>query len=358
MKKVLFLTNHLQYSDGVAKSLLSLCNNLDLNKYEITVRALFKYDKNFAKQFDKRIKTDYVFGFYFHGMSRIVDVLSLRAQYKLAVVDEYDIEIGFQYGLPTKIVSNSLNKTAKHIIWMHGYDTDLTLIDCYYKADLVVCVSKENASRLIKETNGKANVDYCYNLVDDNVIRERGVQKITQKNQYKPLLISVGRQSKEKGYLRLVNILEELHDEGYIFECWLVGDGPEHKEICNKVNIKNADKYIKVLGADNNPHKYTAKSDLFICPSFSEGYSTACTEALILNVPIITTRVGGAQEIVDTAQCGLIVENDDISLKNGIRSVLESPDVIEKWKAILSETSSRFELTTRKMEARSLFDSF
>lgn len=44
-KSIVFVTNHLQYSDGVAKSLLGICNNLDFNKYEITVIGLFKYDK-------------------------------------------------------------------------------------------------------------------------------------------------------------------------------------------------------------------------------------------------------------------------------------------------------------------------
>ena len=55
MKKILFVTNHLQHSDGVAKALLNLVNNLDNSKYMITICAMFTIDKNFIKKFNKDV---------------------------------------------------------------------------------------------------------------------------------------------------------------------------------------------------------------------------------------------------------------------------------------------------------------
>ena len=110
--------------------------------------------------------------------------------------------------------------------------------------------------------------------------------------------------------------------------------------------------------AKKNPHNITSQADCFICSSFSEGYSTACTEAAILGIPIITTNVPGGKEIIDDCECGILTELDDESLKKGIREVLLNPSILDKWKKTLSITRHKFGLENRKKEMKVLFDEF
>lgn len=356
MKKVLFLLNHFQYSDGVAKVLVDICNSLDPCEYQITVKSFFRYDREFIKLFNSNIRVETVFGFYFKGMSTLVRKIPMNLLYKFVTKGEkFDIEIAFQYGISTELISQSNNKLATHVAWMHTYDDGLLFRDCYEKMDRVVCVSKCNSERLRKETNGKVNAIYCYNLVDDYKLKKLSSEDIELSTNIHPILVSVGRHSKEKGYIRLVDILAELKEEGFKFQCWLVGDGPEHNALVEKVKEMKLEKQIIFTGAQTNPHKYTAKADIFICSSFSEGYSTACTEAAALGIPIITTSVSGGEEIIEKAECGMLVDMDNNSLKNGLRTILNDKNLLKDWKLVAQKTSDKFSIDSMRKDVKRTF---
>lgn len=59
--KILILTNHFQRSDGVAQSLLSLCNYLSTNEeFNITVLPLYEIKQDFAKDLSNMLRlSDY-----------------------------------------------------------------------------------------------------------------------------------------------------------------------------------------------------------------------------------------------------------------------------------------------------------
>ena len=355
MKKIIFVLAHLQYSDGVAKVLCDICNALPKDEYDITVKSLYRCDKDFVKNFDSDVKVTTFLGGYFRGLDKLLELIPKKLLYKMIIKDKYDVEIGFQYGLSTQVIAASTNNNATHIAWMHGYDEGLTLIDSYKKMKKVVCVSKCNARRLEKESSGNVKAEYCYNLVDDKKIINLSMEECEIKKTNVPLFVTVGRHSPEKGYKRLINIFEDLYREGKVFQCLLIGDGPEHDELKALVDEKKLDNLVVLLGAQNNPHKYTRMADAFICSSFSEGYSAACTEAAVLGVPIITTDVSGGAEIIEEAECGVLTGVDDESLKNAIRMVLDNPQLLKQWKSKAEKTAIRFSMREREQRMLELF---
>ena len=82
--------------------------------------------------------------------------------------------------------------------------------------------------------NGNVNVTHCYNLVDDSYVLKQAQNKISQEEDYskikKPLFVTVGRLSPEKGYIRLIKIMKELSNEGLSFSLVIIGNGPEEKK--------------------------------------------------------------------------------------------------------------------------------
>lgn len=355
MKKILFLTNNLTFSDGVAKALLEICNHLDQEKYDITIRPLYRVDDKFVKLFDSNVKLKPVFKVYFRGLGTILQKLPQRLLYRLFVCNGYDLIVGFQYGVPTKAVGACLNTTAKHVLWMHGYDYGLTLRQSYVNVDKVISVSKSGRDQLIKEMDGKVRCTFCYNLLDDETILEQSKNRIEIDRPDGILLSAVGRLSPEKGYLRLIRIVHKLHKEGVPVSLWIIGNGSERKVLKAEISKQQGDTYIKLLGAQNNPYKFMARSDLFICSSYYEGYSTVCAEAAILGLPIITTAVNGAEEIINDAQCGNVCDNEDEALERAIRAVLLDVSVLEKWKTIALKTGEKFGLAHRKLQLDRLF---
>lgn len=337
MKKICFIFESLRTSNGVAKAAIALANLLaESGEYEVDLMPVFKCEKQNKFNIAKGVSVRPVLGFYFKGLAKFLDLIPDRFLYKMIIRKQYDIEVGFQFGLYTKIISASTNQKAKHIAWMHGYDYGLKLRDYYPLFDKVLCVSRANAEKLQNELNAlglSANIDYCYNVIDDNFVCSKGEEAVETSLPCRPLFVTVGRFSPEKGFPRLLSCLIMLIEEGYRFTMWFVGDGVE-LEKCKELLEKHKalKEYCIFLGAKENPHKYTSKADLFLCPSYSEGYSNACTEAIMLGVPVLSTLVPGANEIIEDAQAGDVVGNDDKALYLGIKKVLDNQNILNVWK--------------------------
>lgn len=357
MKKVCLLFESLKTSNGVAKAAIAIANLLaESHKYEVDLLPVFECESTSLFSVATGVTIKPVLGFYFKGLAKILDCIPDRLLYRLIIHQKYDIEVGFQYGLYTKIISASTNKKAKHIAWMHGYDYGVKLRKYYPLFDKVFCVSRENAERLHNDLSVlglSANIDYCYNVIDDTIVSNMGEELVTVGLPVRPLFVTVGRFSPEKGFPRLLSSLIRLFNEGKRFTMWFVGDGVELDK-CKKVLDAHIEMnpYFSFIGAQNNPHKYTSKADLFICSSYSEGYSNACTEAVMLGVPVLSTEVSGAKEIIDDARAGIVVDNDDTSLYLGIKHVLEDISLLDTWKQSIEKNKYLF---SKKYRAERVF---
>lgn len=344
MKKICMIFNALTDANGVGRCAVDIANILaQRSDIDVTIMPLFQFHPQSLQRLSNKVRVKKVFGFYFRGFVRLLELLPSSLYSKLLNIEKYDIQIAFQYGLATKIIAATPHRSnaTKHA-WMHGYDEGVTYKSYYEAIGHVVCVSKSNAIRLKKEVPS-LRVDYNYNPVDDIEIRERGKELIElTKPTDGVLFITVGRHSLEKGLMRLLDIIERLKKEGYKFYFWIVGDGPQHTELLKRAHDLNIDDVVTFTGVKSNPHAYTSKADVFVCSSFAEGYSTACTEAIMLGVPLITTNCSGGEEIISEAECGILTNMDDESLYQAMKKVLDNTELIEEWKTKLLTTRDRF----------------
>lgn len=208
--------------------------------------------------------------------------------------------------------------------------------------DKLVCVSKCNAERLAAEIGCSVAVDYNYNPIDEDGVCKQGEEQIDIERSKDLLFVTVGRMSPEKGFERLLNSVKRLKADGYKFSLWLIGDGPLLESLKEQsANLKIND-IVTFLGRKVNPHAYTSKSDVFVCSSFAEGYSTVCTEAIMLNIPVISTNVSGAAEIIEEAGCGAVFESTEDAIYYNMKYILDNPHLVEEWKKILMNTKGNF----------------
>ena len=346
--KIIILFNHFQIQDGVARCAIGIANALAKRpNVTVTIRPLFKYEKVMRNQLDSRVEVKPVFKCYFPGFSRIVSKVPMRLLHNLLIGSDYDVEVGLCMSLPIKIVAaypkeiDSNTKTRRYA-WMHGYDKGVSLRKEYERIGKVVCVSKTNADRLRKESENRFDVDYAYNLLNDDEIVEKGKERIPLGRANEVQFVTVGRMSQEKGYMRLLEACRLLKDDGLKFNVWLIGDGPQREVLQKKAKDLKLKDAVTFLGQQSNPHAYTSKSDVFICSSYDEGYSTACTEAVILGVPVISTNVPGAKEIIEEAECGLIVSKEkDEELYQAMKSVIVNHNIVDEWKSTLGKTKNK-----------------
>lgn len=337
------LFNHFELQDGVCRSAISIANILARrNDVEITLIPMFKYDKAALEFVDSNVIVKPIFRFYFQGMSSLTKMIPTKLVYKCIIGDRYDVNIAFQFGLSQAIVAAGVSSYHLSIGWMHGYDTKMLLKKYYLKMDKMISVSKCGAERLRKDLDNKVLVDYSYNPIDDNSVRDQSKAPINILRNENVQFVTVGRMSEEKGYARLLKCVERLKNSGYYFSLWLIGAGPQLSELKRLAMDLDINDRVIFFGGQSNPHAYTSKSDIFVCSSYSEGYSTACVEAIMLNVPVISADVSGAKEIIEDAGCGEVVPSTEDGIYNGMKKVLDHPHLIRIWKNILGTTKYRF----------------
>lgn len=357
MKKICMVFNHFQLSDGVTKTAIGMANYLaEECDVQVCMKPLFIFDPKVKEALHPDVEVKPVFGFYFRGFARIVDLIPAKILYRMVIREKYDIEIAFQRILGAKMVAHSENKDARHIMWMHIFVDGLPEKKYYLKADQMVTVSQCHAEMLREHLGDSVPVDCCYNLIDDEKIRNQGQEKGNLPPRKGLVFVTVGRFCKQKGFDRLLDCVSRLKKEGYLFSLWLIGKGEEDSALRQKAKDLDVEDIVYFTGEQKNPHRFTANADLFVCSSLYEGYSTACTEAVILGTPVLTTDVSGGKEIIDTADAGMLVGLEDEDLYLGMKTILDNPEIVAQWKETLNKTKTRFFQNVRKEKIRKLLN--
>src|SRR5690606_18228881 len=104
----------------------------------------------------------------------------------------------------------------------------------------------------------------------------------------------------------------------------LVGDGRERENLEKLVKELNIQENVKFVGFATNPHHYLKSADLFVLPSFSEGFGIAAVEAMLMKIPVLCSNVGGIPEFVEDKKTGWLFNPnnlDELSLK--LKQIIE-----------------------------------
>lgn len=164
------------------------------------------------------------------------------------------------------------------------------------------------------------------------------------------MVCSVGRLVEAKGYDRLLKVHKRLYDEGILYDLVIVGDGPEYDNYCRYTSDNGIEDSVHLIGKRDNPYKYMKQSDLFVCSSRWEGFSTVISEAVILGVPIVTTNVSGTSELLGNNEYGLITENTTEALYRGLKQYLTDSTMQKYYRNKVKERTSFFDKELRLKE--------
>ena len=135
--------------------------------------------------------------------------------------------------------------------------------------------------------------------------------------------VTVSRLGEEKGLERTVRVFQKLMEEGIGAFTWtIVGDGPEHDRLKALIAEGGLQDKIFLAGGHKNPYPYLKNASAFILPSFNEAAPMVYGECAALRIPVITTNTCSAEEMVGKRQWGIVVENSERGIEEGLRAVL------------------------------------
>lgn len=367
-KKVLFVTNNL-YGGGAEKILETLLNYLNKNKYDITLYTLHKTKIKENTYKDINIKYFFlnksVIAKFYNKLFLMLYEKFPSMFYKILIRKKYDIEIAFIEGYATKIVGSSPNKNSKKYAWVHvdlihtpwtdvaynNYDEE---VKCYNQFDKILCVSKDVKTTFCKKYKVTTNVQVQYNPIDEKNIIRKSNQIINWKNQKCMQFVTVGRLEHQKGYDRLLRVVSRLKKEGYKFNIKILGTGSLENNLKTYVDNNDLNDCIEFLGYKENPYPYIKHAHAFLCSSYSEGFSTVVIESIILGTPVLTTDCSGMREIFGENKCGVICNNTENEIYIMVKSILEHPDNLERFKKEIEIRKTFFTLNTRMQEVEEL----
>lgn len=138
-----------------------------------------------------------------------------------------------------------------------------------------------------------------------------------------PVIGTIARIVREKGYEALLHAARRLKAKGYNFVLVWVGDGPDrpHMEALAR-ELGVADRVI-ITGMRSDVPAWVGCFDLFVLPTLWEGMGRVFLEAQAAGVPVIGTKVGGVPDVVMDGKTGFLVPpNDPESLSEALERLL------------------------------------
>lgn len=369
MKRIL-MVNDLAYGGGVEKLLTDFVYAWH-DKYDITVLLLdvgkkdFKqatYPENVKVIFQDQLLED---GNILRKESvRFVRHFRNKSIKKSLTNADYDLVIAMKDGWVSKYVADVA--VEPKIMWHHTdyssyyYTTGIfggpeAEFDYLKRYKYIVCVSEDVKKGIIDVLGDTGNLIVKYNPLKADDIIEKASETVVDvvKEEGKTYFTVVGRINYQKGYDILLEAAHMLELEDYNFEVWVVGQkedwGEEYANIersLKRLGIKS----VKFLGGRKNPYKYMKQADWVLSTSLFEGFSYVSQEAALLDKPMLLTDCGGVKELLGDNEYGIVMDKSVIGVYQGMKKVLDNPELKEFYTNKISERKSIITFESRMAE--------
>lgn len=348
-KKIAFVFEHMIIG-GAERVLVEFLKRIDYERFDLTVYTAeesnishFYFDqvphlevryilaeiKTKINEEKKRKPVKY----YWHRVQERIDSRREKSYWKryenhlvrYPISDEvYDCVIAYKFSLEDTVFALFGLQGKQKFLWIHqGIDSEFgEHYPEYYrlneKFDRILCVSEAVRSSLKKYSDyAYERSEVFYNLFNEKMIREKAHSDsdILPKN----TIVTVGRLINVKGQNLIPETLYILLQNGIEKKWYIVGDGPLRPVIEAEIKKYHLEDWVKLIGTVDNPYPYIQQCELYVQPSYQEGFCTATYEAAILKKPVITTYCQSMFEQFKNGENAIICEgNTAKDLANGI----------------------------------------
>jgi len=351
MKKISILSLHLGYG-GIEKSIVALANIL-CQKYEVEIVCSYKLYDEPAFSIDERVTIKYLISDLVPNKKNFIDainkkkfitalkegfkafkILYLRRKTMIEYISTTDADVVIA---TRDIFDNWLSQFGKDNVlkigWEHNhYHDDLKYANKIVRnssnLDYLVLVSGQLQHFYKRKLqNSKCQCVFIPNIIESIPNKS---SSLTEKR-----LISVGRLSKEKGYLDLLNIYMVLLKNHSDWVLDIIGDGPERETLEKFIRINNLQDSVTLHGFRDKIYidMMLHKSSIYVMTSLTESFGIVLIEAMSHGLPCVAfSSAEGACELISSGENGYLINN---------RSY---PAMIKKIEDLMDDLDSRKKL--------------
>ena len=183
-------------------------------------------------------------------------------------------------------------------------------------ADAVIAVSQGMKDDILSCYDIPASrIHVIHNGIDPAEYRRSNSVKVLRRLRVdpdKPYVLFVGRITRQKGIIHLVNAIAQLDPEAQVVLC--AGE-PDTKEIAAEMEARVAQIqktrrnviWIQKMLPKNEIIELYSHAAVFCCPSIYEPFGIINVEAMACGAPVVASAVGGIKEVVVPERTGLLV---------------------------------------------------
>ena len=374
-KKVLFIIGSLQ-SGGVSKSIVSLLNAWDTEKYDTSLLLCCKDGDVFSDYLPKNIQLIYspviehvmggfsslkwllAHGYFLLCLGVLLRLILSRISRPLAseliarmmpVVSNVHYDLIVDYGGQQLLyyMVNKLSATKK----VSFFHSDYSKWSFYYNADKkyyplvdhIFTISQTCVDSLKHFfPNCADRVSIMENISSPTIIRQQSLESIgefkVQIDQMKAagntILCTIGHICRGKGFDFAIEASDILKRNGINFKWLFIGKVLE-EDLLKLIADNRLDDNILLIGVQRNPYPYIGFSDIVVHPSRFEGKSIALDEAKILCKPIVVTNFSTVGDQFENGKNGTICEMSGKAVANAIIELINDSSLQDSYRMYL-----------------------
>ena len=332
MKKKLLFTAYNLDLGGIENALVNLLNNIDYDKYEVTL-ILEKKEGFFLNELNENVcvKEIKVSDCKIPIFRKVINGFR-KFKFKLFNKNKYDFSCcyaTYSYsGNKIALIASKNSMLYVHSNYRDLYKHNENKIKEFYdsrnldKFRYITFVSNESRKDFLKYyPNYKDKALVFNNFINTKRIVDLSEEEIDEKKDNdSTLLVFVGRlddSSKKLG--RAIKLVKEIDD----INLWIIGDGPDKQLYQDLVDGYKLNKRVSFLGKKRNPYPYMNQADYIILTSDYEGFPVTYLEALTLKKSIITT-IPVSDDQIDIKKYAYIIPKEEKDMIIEVKKILSS----------------------------------
>ena len=310
-KKIFFILPTL-FAGGAERVISFVSQNINKDKFDVKL-IVIGYEKDSKFEI---IGIPVVFLNKDRVLNAVIPIIRLLRKDKPSVVVSSISHLNSMMGLISILFKEikfigrhaTINKVAKNYRTprKRSFLSNFNEINNYgtKKLDSIICQSSDMKKDFLESYNYNSNnIKIIHNPITQNkIIKSKNKESEIKK------YITVGRLSKIKGQLRLLEILSKLT---FPFQFTIIGDGSYKNILFAKIEELGLRDKIVHIEYTNNVYNHLIEHDMFLQGSYSEGFPNALLESCSVGVPVIAFNVpGGTKEIVTNNKNGFLVDTE------------------------------------------------
>ncbi len=349
--KLLFIFGSMN-GGGAERVLLDLLSNLDYSRYEVDL-CLIISEGILLPEVPRQVRIISLwksYTLYYKIALRASTIFRNQYLFKRIlnkkIKDVYDVEISFIEGVPLKL--HAIRRSdARKFTWVHidlfnfHYTRNLFFkgeeLAAYNQMDAVISVSK-NTQKAFEKRCPQCTSDklVIYNPIDikkikrmANEVEVEREEELKRKDVF--TIVAIGRLTPQKRMDRLFRLATRLKKEERKIKIQLIGDGELKEKLLLLRKELGVEKEVEMCGFLHNPFPLLKRADLLVSCSAHEGFGLSLCEAMALGVPVVSTKTAGPMEIIGDNEFGLLCEQDDESIYQAIKRMMDDELLREEY---------------------------